>query len=255
VSDAAWPWLAQSGFEVRFGWGTQAIESLAPHVRAVVVVDIIRFTTALDVAVGRGARVFPASWPYQEGAGPEGVEVADGGGPRRLSLSPSTLVQLAPGDDVVLPSLNGSHCSMLAARYGVTVVGASLRNAPAVARWLVTTGPQIPVAVVSCGEEWPDRSLRPATEDLIGAGAVVAELSELAASLTCSPGAAAAAAAYRGASADLARTLADTESGRELHHIDLGDDLRWAAALGTSDCVPVLGPDGAYVDAASAASG
>ena len=236
MSDAAWPWLAQSGFEVRFGWGTQAIESLAPHVRAVVVVDIIRFTTALDVAVGRGARVFPASWPYQEGAGPEGVEVADGGGPRRLSLSPSTLVQLAPGDDVVLPSLNGSHCSMLAARYGVTVVGASLRNAPAVARWLVTTGPQIPVAVVSCGEEWPDRSLRPATEDLIGAGAVVA-------------------AAYRGASADLARTLADTESGRELHHIDLGDDLRWAAALGTSDCVPVLGPDGAYVDAASAASG
>ena len=49
------------------------------------------------------------------------------------------------------------------------VVAASLRNAEAVGAWI---GEQDynSVAVVAAGERWPDGSLRPALEDLLGAG-------------------------------------------------------------------------------------
>lgn len=54
------PWLLQDGFDVRFEWGptgTAAVEA-----DAVVTVDVLRFTTAVDVAVSRGATVFPYRW-------------------------------------------------------------------------------------------------------------------------------------------------------------------------------------------------
>ena len=75
---------------------------------------------------------------------------------------------------------------------GSTVVGACLRNRTAVAQWLATQWgdtvaaesagdgtPSPVVAIVAAGERWPDGSLRPATEDLWGAGAVIAALDSL----------------------------------------------------------------------------
>ena len=122
-------WLTQDGFDIRCGWGPEAIEVLAPEVSAIVLVDVLRFTTALDVAVSLGARVYSAPWPMASTAAPSPtVEVADGSGPRRLSLSPPTLSELSPGDALVLPSPNGSHCSALAGAHGATVFGASLRD-------------------------------------------------------------------------------------------------------------------------------
>jgi 2-phosphosulfolactate phosphatase len=150
---------------------------------------------------------------------------------------------------VVLPSPNGSHCSALAAGLGVAVVGGALSNAGAVARWLLeeTAGnPPRPIAVVPCGERWPDGSLRPAVEDLIGAGAIVAALCAGEPGRTVSPEAAAAGAAFLSARADLQGALAGATSGCELHVKGLGDDIEWAAALDVSWWVPVLGADGAY---------
>ena len=52
-------WVAQQGASVRLEWGPAAIEYLAAGVDCVVVVDVMSFSTCVDVAVARGASVFP----------------------------------------------------------------------------------------------------------------------------------------------------------------------------------------------------
>src|SRR5690606_21324013 len=73
----------------------------------------------------------------------------------------------------------GSTISAQVAGAGADVLAASLRNRSAVARWLaerLATEPETAVTLVAAGERWPDGSLRPAVEDLWGAGAVVSAL-------------------------------------------------------------------------------
>src|SRR5918995_3469653 len=52
----------QDGFDLRFEWGPDGLRQLGPAAGAVVIVDVLRFTTAVSVAVGRGARVLPYPW-------------------------------------------------------------------------------------------------------------------------------------------------------------------------------------------------
>ena len=89
------------------------------------VVDILRFTTAVDVAVARGARVVPAGWPVGEGPGRAG--------PDRYSLSPVSLLGVPAGTRVELASPNGATVSLAVAAAGAVVLAGCLRNASAVA--------------------------------------------------------------------------------------------------------------------------
>jgi 2-phosphosulfolactate phosphatase len=97
------------------------------------------------------------------------------------------------------------------------------------------------VAVIACGERWTDGSLRPAWEDLVGAGAVIAQLPG-----PRSPEAEAAVAAFRGAEANLQTRLRECSSGRELIERGFAGDVDLAAAYGVSECVPVM-QAGAFV--------
>lgn len=143
----------------------------------------------------------------------------------------------------MLPSPNGSTTCTALERPGLTVVGASLRNRAVVARWLA---PRIEggakVAVVPAGERWPDGSLRPAVEDLWGAGVVLAALEAVAHDL--SPEAEHARTSYELIAGCIGTALAETASGRELAVIGFADDVAAAADLDADDVVPVLGPDG-----------
>jgi 2-phosphosulfolactate phosphatase len=233
-------------------WGPSGIEALDGDVAVVVLVDILRFTSTLDVAIGLGARVRPLQWPVPPDAMSAlrmGVEMADGSGPRQLTLSPDSMSALRPGDQIVLPSANGSHCSALAAQGGRAVIGASLRNVDAVSVWINANAPGQPVAVVACGERWPDHSLRTCVEDHVGAGAVVSRLVQLNPQRTPSPTAQIAAALSAAVSDDLLGTLIQSMTGRELAGKGRADDISWAAVINASTCVPVLEADGAYGDA------
>jgi 2-phosphosulfolactate phosphatase len=53
----------QAGFDARLEWGIAGARVLAGACRVIVVVDVLSFTTAIEVAVGRGAVVFPRLWP------------------------------------------------------------------------------------------------------------------------------------------------------------------------------------------------
>jgi 2-phosphosulfolactate phosphatase len=136
---------------------------------------------------------------------------------------------------LVLPSPNGS--AIAAAAGGRVTVAASLRNARAVAAWM-TRCQDGPFAVVAAGERWPDGSLRPALEDLLGAGAVLAARSELA-PLAESPEAAAARAAYE-TSDSIPDDVRTSVSGAELVTSGFSQDVDVAVEIDTSDGVPIL---------------
>src|SRR5437763_1493771 len=111
------------------------------------------------------------------------------------SLSPAALRAAPAPERLVLPSPNGSAIAA-AAPPGVTVVAACLRNATAVGRWVAQRASA--VTVVPAGERWPDGALRPALEDLLGAGAVVAAAATAAPALALSPEAQAARVTFAG---------------------------------------------------------
>ena len=234
----------QAEFRERFEWGEAGIRRLAPGADILVVVDVLSFATAVDVAVGRGASVYPYRWrdaraaafAEQVGAVLAGGRTAgDRGVP--YSLAPTSLFAIPPGTRLVLPSPNGATLTLLAAEFGAAILAGCLRNAAAVAaacRVLEGT-----VAVVAAGERWGQAedqtgSLRPAVEDLVGAGAILAAL----APSRPSPEAVAAVAAFRAAAPDLGRFLAACASGRELRERGFGQDVELAAQLDASRTVP-----------------
>ena len=87
--DESGPWFDQSGHRLRFDWGAGGLTRLAPASDVVVIVDVLRFTTCLDVAVGCGAVVYP-----YRGAIPRRRP-----SPRRTT--PSSRAAGRPGDAVV----------------------------------------------------------------------------------------------------------------------------------------------------------
>jgi 2-phosphosulfolactate phosphatase len=172
-------------------------------------------------------------------------------GPGQISLSPQTLVEPPAGvRRLVLPSPNGSAISAALAGSGATVVGASLRNARAVGDWVRREAAGRPVAVVAAGERWPDGTLRPAVEDLWGAGAVI---EALAGQRTLSPEASGALSAYASIAGSVSDSLTLSGSGRELREAGFGGDVVIAAEVSVSEAVPVL-REGWFVDGGSSRS-
>ncbi|HEY5630237.1 MAG TPA: 2-phosphosulfolactate phosphatase [Candidatus Limnocylindrales bacterium] len=246
--------LDQHGFGARLEWGQAGVRRLAPLVDVVVIVDVLSFTTAVSVAVEHGAAVFPHRFrdaTAAERARSVGARLAqarqDGPGP---SLSPASLTALMPGDRLLLPSPNGATCAVLAAEAGATVVAGCMRNASAVARLVRERGRT--VAVIPAGEQWPDGTLRPGIEDLLGAGAILAALAaeggDRWGSGAASPEARLAVAAFERLRPDLARVLEACASGRELIDRGFSRDVDLAADLDATDLVPVL-RDGAFAAA------
>ncbi|CAM5459823.1 hypothetical protein GCM10010329_32810 [Streptomyces spiroverticillatus] len=243
-------WFQQTDHGIRFDWGPTGAERLAAGgVRCLVVVDVLSFTTAVSVAVEAGTRVFPYRWRDETAAPYAASHEADLAVGRRMaspsspwSLSPAALRRAPFTPRLVLPSPNGS--AIAAAAGDSPVVAACLRNATAVGRWLASRGygrPDRPVGVVAAGERWPDGSLRPALEDLLGAGAVLAALREAsgAGQPALSPEATAAAATYT-ATTDVPASLAACASGRELAGDGFPEDVAVASELDASTVVPVL---------------
>lgn len=240
----------QSRHRVRLEWGPTGASEVSGDATYAVVVDVLSFTTTLSVAIDLGIDVLPYRWhdaSASDHARAHGATLALGrreaalAGEDAVSLSPGSLRRTTGVTRLVLPSPNGSATSLLLRDSGATVVGASLRNAAAVSGWLAQRleRPGTSVAVVAAGERWPDGSLRPALEDLLGAGAVVARL-QTAGVDDVSPEAAAAAAAYTQAAPVLRDTLLRCGSGRELADRGFADDVETAAEHDSSPHVPLL---------------
>ncbi|WP_328935115.1 MULTISPECIES: 2-phosphosulfolactate phosphatase [unclassified Streptomyces] len=258
-------WAVQSGSGIRFEWGPAGAGRLAREAACLVVVDVLSFTTAVSVAVQQGIRVLPFWLPDGFAAPAERAAAAKAAAvyarqcgarlavPRHAvtsdspwSLSPAHLRRAPFAARLVLPSPNSAAIAA-AAPPRVRVVAACLRNILAVGDWLTAHGygtPNRPVAVIAAGEQWPDGSLRPALEDLLGAGALICDLHAQGAG-PMSVEAAAAKAAYEG-TADLRRAVAGCASGRELAATGFVEDVAIATEEDVSTVVPVRDGAGAF---------
>lgn len=229
----------QSRFDVRCEWGREGVEQLSANADVTIIVDVLSFCTSVDIAVTRGAHIYPyqfrdptaADFAAKHGALLADDTTADHG----LSLSPASLTQIQAGTELVLPSPNGSTLTLTSASPH-TLAGA-LRNASAVAKAATSLGRTI--AVIPAGEKWPGRegihtgNLRPAFEDLMGAGAIIAALPG-----TKSPEAISAEAAFTACADNLETHVMACASGIEKIERDQQKDVVLAAALNASTCVP-----------------
>ncbi|MFD4676222.1 2-phosphosulfolactate phosphatase [Lentzea sp. NPDC058450] len=214
--------FSQEGYQLKLEWGPAGVDALR-GCDVLVVVDVLVFTTSVDVVVGSGGQVRP--FLFTPGS--------------RLPLRPASLAGTTGLVDVHSP--NGSHLCALAAETGAHVLAACLRNAAAVAKRAQELGDTI--GLIAGGEQWGLNmartgggvagGLRPCVEDYLGAGAVLASLDGKA-----SPEAELAIAAFRGV--DVAQAVRNCGSGRELVEHGHAADLELAVQLGVSDAAPML---------------
>lgn len=238
------PEHVQDGYDVRLEWGREGVALLGTECAVLVVVDVLSFGTAVDVATGRGATVLPLPWTAapdgraEEAARRAGAVLA---GPRSepgWSLSPTSLRTVPAGTRLALPSPNGGTLCALAARSGAQVLAGCVRNAAAVARTAQFLARGGPIGLVPAGERWdlPGEPMRPAVEDAIGAGAIAAVLPG-----AFSPEAEFAVAQFASARRKgLRGSLAASASGRELLADGFGADVALAAEHDASDAAPRL---------------
>lgn len=219
-------------------WGLAGVHALRDRVAALIVVDVLSFCTAVDIAVSRGAVVYP--FPYGDATAAEvrakrlgAVAASPDRAGDQVSLSPASLARLNAGDKILLPSPNGSRLSLEGG--GAMTMAASLRNASAVAEHARQLVGGADVAVIPAGERWADGSLRPAIEDLLGAGAVIAALGGV-----CTAEAELARRAFMAAGGDVADLVADSLSGRELTGRGFARDVELAVEIDVSATVPLL---------------
>ena len=229
---------SQEGAAFRFDWGYDGLRALAPHADVVVIVDVLRFTTAVSAVIEVGGTVLPYPWNDDGASAYAAANSALLAGRRErgeLSLSPAGLLADAAGARLVLPSPNGSALAFASRELGPRhVLAGCIRNATATAvhaRRLAAEGNGV-IAVIAAGERWgtADGPVRHAVEDLLGAGAILAALDPSAAvgAPHCSPEAAAARAVFVAARPRLHEALVACASGRELLDRGWADDVELA---------------------------
>jgi 2-phosphosulfolactate phosphatase len=230
----------QAEFDLRCEWGEDGVVQLAAISDVVVIVDVLSFSTCVEIATQAGAMVFPYRWRDESAiayAQSIQAELADHDRAARYSLSPASLQNLGAGTRLVLPSPNGSALSLNTGN-APTLTGC-FRNYQAIAQAAQRFGSKI--AVIPAGERWQNGNLRFAWEDWVGAGAILSQLNG-----SRSPEVDVAIASFHQAKDDLKRKMNQCSSGKELIAKGFAVDVDLASTLNTSNCVPWL-VNGAYL--------
>ncbi len=219
-------------------WGPEGVRTFA-DASVLIIVDVLSFSTAVDIATSQGAEVIP----FGEKDSDAQVAMAEKLGatlalPRRHangrpSLSPGSLYQLTKGQRLLLPSPNGSRLSELA--NDPVVLAGCLRNAATVSEKAVNLARGGSIAVIPAGETWPGGGLRPAIEDWLGAGMIAAGIN-----MARTPEAELAVQSFKASRTRIAEALCNCTSGLELREMGFGEDVMLAAEMNCSTTVPQL---------------
>jgi 2-phosphosulfolactate phosphatase len=242
------PLFSQHPHRVRLDLGRQGVRDAAERGDAIVIVDVLRFSSCVAAAVERGASVHPCAFDA------EAADVARRVGGRIASAPPGSRAgfalvpefsEAAARETIVLRTLNGAECTLLASS-APRVFAGSLLNASAIAHAAAEfiASSDVCLTVVACGERRTKpvegEEQRFAIEDYLGAGAIISAIGG-----DLSPEARVCAAAFEGSRERLLDLLLDCASGRQLRSWGLEADVRFAAQLDACGAVPVL-RDGRY---------
>jgi len=225
-------------------WGQHAIRN---HSEAdiFIIIDILSFSTCIDIALSQGGIVFPYLYKQignhkklsQVFAQEHNAILASARGHQELSLSPGSLQNMKAGTRLVLPSPNGATLSLSTGSR--PTLCASLRNTKAIVQWLHRQDFSF-VQLVAAGERWPDGALRPAIEDWLGAGALLHDLSHLYKTIHLSAEAQLALSTYLAVQPNIPELIAQSESGRELYQRGFPEDVTLACQENSSQMVPLF---------------
>jgi len=236
----------QNEYEIKCEWGLKGIEALFDVTDAFIIVDVLSFSSCVDIAVSNGAVVYPYKFIHDntalEYAKKLGAELAvsrkenqDG---KKYSLELVSLMNIPKGTKLVLPSPNGSAISF--AVKDKPIICGCLRNAKSVAGFANKNFKRI--SIIPAGEKWEDGSMRFAFEDILGAGANISYLKG-----TFSPESRAMLAVFESFRNDINYTLKNCVSGKELIERGFEKDIEIASEFNVSKSVPLM-VDGGYIN-------
>ena len=248
LADGFDPWPAA---QVHVEWGPVAAQLAAARGDAIVIVDILSFSTAVTLAAERGLASYVYSGPELTARGGAAAVAARIGAvcavgkrdarPGTISLSPASVrsAEVTTGR-VLFSSLNGALVVASADHAPRLAIGC-LRNRRAVAacafEWLHRRE-ATRVTIVACGEQWSSVSaadgMRPCLEDHLGAGAIAESLAAHGATLSVEAQAAVAVFRQRH---DI--DLPSLVGGRELIAAGFTEDVALAGQLDVCEVVPV----------------
>jgi 2-phosphosulfolactate phosphatase len=210
-----------------------------------VVIDVLRATTSIVVALQHGCRsILPVASAAEarsaRAASPGAILAGEEGGLRvpsfDLGNSPREFTREAVGGrDVILTTSNGTK-TVRAVAGGRTVAIGAFRNRSSVADWLVGRGAD---SLIVCSGYEGGFSL----EDAVCAGAIVDRVATLATGLTLGDGARACRVLWEGYGSDLVRLFRETDWGRRMLALGFEADLAICAELDATDVVPLMQGD------------
>lgn len=207
-------WYIQKEFDVCLEWGLPAVEYLADSADCAIIVDVMSFSTCVSLANDRRALVYPYTWKdssakeYGDRLGALTASADRRFTEDGFSLSPQSVSRISSGEKLVLPSPNGSAISFRARDSAIAVFSGCFRNITATAN---ACRHFKRILVIPCGEHWPDGRFRPAVEDYVAAGGIIAALAR-----SPSPEAAAALASWDQSRAQHFKPLFACSSAQEL---------------------------------------
>ena len=211
----------------------------------VVVIDVLRATTAICAAIDSGAeRVIPVvnvtvAKDYLDKGFIVGAErggnIVDG---FEYGNSPMAFTgDHVKGKTIVLTTSNGTY-AIAAAHDAAKVVVGGFVNLDAIVNWLCEQGEK-EVILLCAG--WKRKFNM---EDTLFAGAVVERLKSLDRVKEMTDSSIAALHLYRAAREDLYGFLEDSSHRRRLRKLDITEDVRYCLTLNKLNVVPILTPNG-----------
>lgn len=237
---------------VYLDWGIEGLRYALKNKNIVVIVDTLRFSSAVVTAVAEGFTVYPTS-DKKKGtklAASIGAEMSGKPGEARYSLSPLSYLNASNHDNkkVVLSSPNGAACAELVRENDVAYVGCLL-NAEAVAEHVTNIARKTKhhVTMIAAGEQkaidtgerivYVKKKARRvfAVEDYLGSGAIISYTM-----LLKSTEADVCELTFKTSRSKIEGLLLGSFSGKYLVQNNLEHDVKHAAQLNRYDVVPVV---------------